>query len=523
MPGVCAYPKTIEEVAAHHGQLRPPWSWEHNNKRHLIRIVPPVPGVWTCFTHTSCVCNEIISASNRVLGRVPLPTPDGLSELSRSIDSLARPIGHLEPWTLERVRDSFTGARKRRYEMAYESLRISPLWRADARINSFVKAEKYNPEDKVNPDPRMIQARDARYNLVIAKYLRPIEHYIYNLVAPSGLRVVAKGLNQRDRAELLISKFARFSDPVCFSVDASRWDKHISLGVLRLEHRFYQHIVPHCPEFDRLLKWQQNNNCRTAGGCKYVCHGGRMSGDINTALGNCLLMVAMMRAALKSLGVRDYEIMDDGDDCLVIINRPDFVQIGKLPEKFLAYGQELRIEGVTSVLSEVTFCQARAVWNGDSFIMVRNWRKVLSQSCCGTKHWNDPSLVRPMFGLVGSCELALCHGVPILQAFALALVRMSRGKVASLENMEPGYIHRLRAEYGSVQSAMHAAKASPVSDRARLSFEEAWGVPSWEQIAIENILGSWDVDTTIADTVPSEWDYTWSDGRQLRVMPPELH
>lgn len=435
---------------------------------------------------------------------------------------LAEKAGTFEPWSFERVIASFPSDRRKKYQLAYDSLQVDPLDYRDATISAFVKAEKINPEEKSNPDPRMIQARDPRYNLVIAKYLRPVEHFIYNMVDKFGFRMVAKGLNQLDRATVLKEKLSVFEDPICFSIDASRWDKHVSKKVLEIEHAFYQKCVPDYPEFDRLLKWQLRNNVRTSTGIKYVCDGGRMSGDINTALGNCLLMVIMVKAAMKKIGV-GYTLFDDGDDCLVIVERKDFnITSTLLPKIFLTYGQELKIENVADTLRSIVFCQSRVCNNGLGDVFIRDWRKVLSNACCGTKNWNDPNLVRPMMGLVGRCELALNRGVPILQAFALALLRISGGKTASLDKFaSTGLVCRIKYEFGGLDNI--PTDALPITDEARLAFEEAFDTPIWEQLEVERILSCWTLRDVKAHTVGDEWGLDWFDQREPSVLLPPLY
>lgn len=520
---MCAYPKKLEDIAAEHQGYRPPDYWVHNDRRHLIRIVPPVPGLWTCFVHTNCVCNEIVSASNRVLGATPQPTRRGLAELKNESKMLARQHGHREPWTLEAVLDSFKGVRRKRYELAYQSLAINPLSPSDGRIQSFVKAEKFDPAAKENPDPRMIQARSPRYNLVVAKYLRPIEHIIYNLLDDDGDRVVAKGMNQVARAAAVLKCFSAFREAVCFSLDCSRWDKHVKRGVLSIEHGFYRAVIGGSPELDKLLSWQLVNRCRTAGGVKYMVNGGRMSGDINTALGNCLLMVLMCRAAMRRIGVY-YKLLDDGDDVLVFVEGSNFDRVsGEIAKIFLDYGQELKIENIARKPSDVLFCQSRIVHNGLDWIMVRDWRKVLSHACCGTKHWNNPAEVRPMMGLIGAGELALNLGVPILQEFALALKRCSRGLVAKLTNADTGLVYRLKAEFGDELEPVLRYQPRVVTAVARAAFTAAFGVSEWEQVAIEKILKTWDIDSTESITVPTEWMSDWVDRRSLLVHLPELY
>lgn len=444
--------------------------------------------------------------------------------VSNEIRRMAKACGHLEPWTMKMVLESFKGRKKARYEEAYQSLQVDPLGRRDAYIKAFVKAEKINPFSKENPDPRMIQARSFRYNLVIAKYLRAIEHYIYNLRGKSKLREVAKGLNQRERAELLKQKFSRFERPVCYSLDASRFDKHVSKELLEIEHSFYTRVIPNSPEFDRLLKWQLHNKITTQNGVKYNCVGGRMSGDINTALGNCLLMVAMVRAALRKLGIRKYEIMDDGDDVLVIIEREDEGKLLGIVQTFESFGMKLKLEGRATNIREVEFCQSRMVLGFGGDIMVRDWRKVLSHACVGTKNWNDPNMVRPMFGLVGTCELALGCGVPVLQAFAKALIRNSGGKIAHFEHLtEAGLVYRVKAEFGSFDVAKIAAHEKEITSEARLAFEEAFGTPEWEQLEIESRLDRWVITDLQCRERVQEIDYRWHMDEHPADLIPEIY
>lgn len=461
--------------------------------------------------HEGCACNELIGITNRVLGETPPPKEEAIRAMRKEIDRMSDRVRQLKPLKLSEVVETFTGAKRALYQRAYESLQVDPLTRDDARIKAFVKAEKLNPGAKVNPDPRMIQARNPRYNLVIAKYLRPIEHYIYALRGPSKLRQVAKGLNQVDRATLLKQKFARFADPVCLSLDASRFDKHVSEPVLRLEHRFYTNLMPNEPELNLLLNYQISNKCRSRNGFKYICKGGRMSGDINTALGNCLIMVAMTRTNMRRLSDQigekiGYELMDDGDDCLVVTERCHLPHvIGGLPKLFLDCGFVLKVEGVTDNMRQVDFCQSRMAIGAGGDIMVRDWRKVLSHACVGVKQWLDPKCVRGMIGLVGECELALSAGVPILQEFALALSRIAGGQKLHERNLVgTGYEYRLRMEQQRYTSPVE------ITDEARLAFEEAFDTPIWEQLHVEQYLRTWDPDLTVRE-VGVELDHRWED------------
>lgn len=511
----------LQEVAARNKAPRPPAGWACDSRRHLVRLVPPIPGLWLCFTHSSCVCNDIVSAVNRVVAVVPLPTPAGLSAMRKACLRIGRQVRHVKPWSYEQVLAHFTGSRRRRYEQAYAHLQSLALTRVrHARISSFVKSEKFNPNDKVNPDPRMIQARTPEYGLEIARYLKPIEHWIYRLKGPLGLRMIAKGLNQRQRAELLLEKMARFSSPVVMSLDCSRWDKHCTREVLLIEHAFYLRAC-HDPVFQQLLSWQLDNRCCTNNGVRYAVEGGRMSGDMNTALGNCVLAVIMAYAAMADV---DYwDILDDGDDLLLICEESVYSVIkDTLARTFLTFGQELKVENVARRVEDVIFCQSRVVWS-EGPIFVRDWRKVLSHAACGVSHWGEPSMVRPMLTTVGLCELALNAGVPILQSFAESLIRNGRGSLPRLVDVDRGYEARIKAEIGELSlAALQAVRARPITSEARVAFMCAFGVSTAEQLWIEGLLSEWTITSTVARLVPPERDSEWADRTLLDVCLPTI-
>lgn len=501
---MCAGSKPLEPVAAHHDTPRPPTTLGCESRRRLVRIVPPIYGLPHCVVHTNCLCNDIVSIRNRVLGEVPLPTKEGIRQVRRAIKKLW-PVEPLHPLTLEQALATFKGRRWKVYTRAYESLKVNPLDKRDATIKSFVKAERFDPGDKENPDPRPIQARDPRFNIHFARFLRPLEPKIYGLHR-HGYPVVAKCKNPQQRADLLLQKWGLFRDPVCVSLDSSRWDKHVSSDMLRVEHDFYQAHYPGNADLAQLLKWQAVNHCKTSNGFKYSVSGGRMSGDMNTASGNIILACGMVYAACRQARIRKFEVIDDGDDILLIIERSDLARVREqLPNLFLTYGQELKIENIADDIHQVVFCQSRMTWNGERYIFARNWRKVLSQSCCGTKHWNDPFMVRPMFGLIGDCELAQHAGVPIIQAFATKLRELSRGARCRMECLDSSYQYRLG---NMLISELPNVAPRMITQQARYEFELTWGVTPTEQLAIEEHLSHWNPSEVLRD-LPQEMYYPW--------------
>lgn len=467
-------------------------------------MLPPVPGLYLCQTHCACTCNEIVSAHNRVLGATVLPTIQGLRSVRQELSHLRKQLGVVVPETIEQALAHFKGARFTLYSNALESLKSRPLCERDASIGAFIKAEKFNPVDKVNPDPRMIQARGPRFNLHMAQFMHPLEHAVYKLTDKHGLRIFSKGLNAIEKAELIRSKFSVLSHPVCYSLDASRFDKHVSPGLLFEEHTFYKSVFKGDPLLEKLCEWQARNKCRTTTGVKYTATGGRMSGDMNTALGNCVLMYAMLMAVSKRLGIQPL-VVDDGDDCLMFVEVWEEARFeARISDCFLEFGMKIKLENKARSPDQVVFCQSKIV--GDR--MVRNWVKVLSHGTAGVKHWNDPKLVRPMMTSIGKCELACNPGVPILQSYAQALIRNGRGQLQKRLDVDHGVFLRALYEVGTVVGIMQADSA-PVTFEMRIEFERAYGISPNDQILIESILDNWNVEEVVAHPVLCELQSDW--------------
>lgn len=446
----------------------------------------------------------MVSLRERVVGEVNSPSLRGISALRVEARAIAYSLPKTMEMTHTALADRYGGRKKRRYINAAESLKQNPLhMERDSLVNAFVKSEKFHPDLKVDPAPRMIQARNTRFNLEIGIYLRPIEHHIYRLHDKSGLDCIGKGKNLLQRAQLLERKMSRFNKPLVYSLDCSRFDQHVSLEQLKIEQMVYLKSNP-SPYFSMLLDQQLFNKGFTQHGIRYKTRGKRMSGDMQTALGNCLLMIIMTRAACAEMDVTDYELLDDGDDCLLICEVEEEYKLGGLLPAFHEYGHELKLENRATALEDVIWCKTKPVWTPSGYRFVADWIKTLSSSACGTRYWGDPFAVFNMAFSVGQCLLALYGGIPIIQAFALRLC--SVGERLNEDIFQSDIYYKVRAENTNIGSLV----AVDVHPLTRESFARAWGVGVEEQLAIESRLAKWQITTNIRE-VPYELapDWVW--------------
>jgi hypothetical protein len=460
------------------------------------------------FAHSSCACNEYISIAGRVIGEVPKPTKEGLARLRKIRKRICARLPLVPEWELDEMPMLYSGRKRDRYLNAAQHVREGDSSDKDARITMFVKFEKseFKPS-KINPDPRAIQFRGPKYCVELARYLKPIEHVLYNLsgdgkLLPAG-RLIGKGLSMERRARLCVDKFKEMTDTVVLSLDAKRFDQHCSADLLKVEHDVYLSMNNN-PRFRKLLSLQLDNKGTSGHGIKYMTRGKRMSGDMNTALGNCVLMVLMVTTALEGI---KHNILDDGDDVLVFINGVDYDRVMELLKPaFLSFGHEITVEGIARELHEIEWCQAKLVEvTHDQWKFVRTPAKVIANATCGTKYVQAGARGK-LLNTVGLCETIVNAGVPILQEFGLALMRNSKTQKILKLDMVDKLWYRVDRELGGVPLQVAAAKPQAISESARLSFSLAFGITPFEQVVIEEALARWTFDITQTVTVTGEYD-----------------
>lgn len=442
------------------------------------------------FVHEDCQCNEMVSIRNRVVAKVPRVVAD-----LAPYQSVARWIGmrlkrcNLGRLSYEDAVKHMPPAKQQSYLVHAPENLTRGVGRKQAKINAFVKFERLPEFDK---DPRMIQFREKAFGLELATYLKAIEHGLYALrgdgnILPKG-RAIAKGRNMFQRASDIQKKFSRYRKPVVLSIDASRFDMHVQIPHLKLEHLVYNTAFSHDSALSKLLKLQLVNQCRTKSGINYVCPGGRMSGDMNTALGNCVLMVVMVAG---TLGREKYDIYDDGDDCLLFMEQDDEPMLTDMVARaFERLGFVLKFENRATELEQITFCQSNPVWNGERYVMTRNPNKVVGFGVSGTKMLNNgDGSVRTYLTSIGVCGMAVARGIPVLEDYYQKLIELGSGGRATLNAIShlDGFV-RLATLTGVKSLDEVDVTRKGYDDRTLASFEAAFGLDVVDICILEELI-----------------------------------
>lgn len=447
--------------------------------------------------HNSSLTNLVRGVLTRVLLVKGKPTPKPIVgiynlRLRNFRKLLLKSLSSTTPITQQEFVDGYKGRKRTIYQQALDSLAYRSICAKDAFIKAFVKAEFINSDDKPDPDPRVISPRDPRYNIEVGKFLKPLEHQVYRGIAQIfGDTTVLKGFNAKETGKIFSDKWNKYRNPVAVGLDASRFDQHVSVEALEWEHSVYNGVF-NSNELRKLLRMQLRNRvtgyCRD-GKLKYVTEGCRMSGDMNTALGNCLIMCALVHCYLQDRGIRG-SLANNGDDCTVIFEREDLSKFQHgLEEWFLEMGFSMKVEKPVFDIEGIEFCQTHPVLVAEGYLMVRNFPKSMAKDCLSLKMLDSPRVCRAWLDAVGQGGLSLTGGIPVYQDFYSSYISIAQSIPIKKANLSSRDRHRVPdAEVSNGMSWLskgmvrHYHQPSP---ETRHSFYLAFGTTPDEQIALE--------------------------------------
>jgi len=381
------------------------------------------------------------------------------------------------PVTPEEFAEQYNGRRRTIYLNAVEEY-YNGVTRRHSRIKAFVKAEKVER----GKSPRCIQPRDPVYNVALGRYLKHIEHTLYKAIARVFRQkmVVSKGYNVEELGDMVGEMWGDVVDPCFIGFDASRFDFHVGVDVLRWEHSVYLALYNNDPILAELLRWQLRVDGRgyaDNGAIKYSAEGRRMSGDMNTGLGNVLIACAIVHKALGRS--RQYRFINNGDDCGVIVPRRWAKMVAEvIPLEFEAHGFRVIVEEPVYQLERLVFCQMQPVeYDVGKWRMVRHFQSAREKDSISLMPFNSIDGVRKWMHVVGEGGLSMCAGLPVFQEMYLAYIRMGLpSNMASATYMECGAMFLAKRM---------EAKAAPITATARASFYTAFDVTPEEQLILE--------------------------------------
>jgi len=404
-----------------------------------------------------------------------------------------RHIAHV--YSRSDVVDMYTGQKQRLYRQAMESLSHDPLTTTDARLKTFIKFEKCN----VGKAPRIINPRSTRYTLELARYLKKLEKPIYSSIndifKSCSRHTVIKGLNVFESASVIKEKWDRFVDPVAIGGDITKLDMHVGVAALNFEHSIYDGMF-NSRKLRRLLKMQLTNRGRAYfqdGHVSFSMRGTRCSGDINTSLGNVLIVCAVIYAFKRHYNL-DFELINNGDDFVIIAESSLYEEIStSIVTWFKSFGFILKAEPPVYEFEQLEFCQTKPVFDGLDWRMCRIPATVFKKDTLCTMPIPNRATYRMWLAAVGDGGCALTYGLPVLSAF-YAMYRRSGS------NYTEAFYQRVYKNTSMFEKRHKVVERdSAISQEARYSFYVAFGILPDIQRAMESYFNSIDITDEVVD------------------------
>lgn len=496
----------------------------------IVSVLSPVDtwaGRATCFHN--CVPTLVYAAKQRVASEnknkfLNLPwvhklLNDRVEEMSGSWGGSRSPLGLRSDYI-----NKLTGQKKERYEIADMRIYSGLTDPYAGFVKIFVKeGERIDPTQKVQT-PRVIQYFNEPTGLLMSTVFSPLEKMFFNSQyhgdiglpigrGKYGKRIFAKGLTSSHVARCLEESYAMFKDPVVPSMDCSKFDKTVGEALMTHKFSFYSRLLSAESNavMQRFSHLYMHPLCKSKSGVSYRPNTQLFSGAFDTSLtGNVVmaLLYGMFRAALNSelqceelyalipqlrgpkLDAHDVMIKINGDDCLVLLERPTLDRFSASVEPFFAlFGLDIRVDGQAEEFEHIQWCQHRPIQTTGRVRMVRDPRKVILAGLAAAKFTSEAvQAQKDHLYTIGYMELLLNPGIPVLQTFSEACMRVARGGKLVKELFQSNYRASIEEKAGN------DAHSEDISYETRQSFSRAWGISPLEQYDMEQAFESWTID-----------------------------
>jgi hypothetical protein len=397
--------------------------------------------------------------------------------------SLSRRMARLPRSSIPKM---FSCARKR---ALYEKACTSLVDKSIAHKDSFVQAfPKYEVVPNVNKVARAIQTRTYRYHLELATYLKRIEHVVYNniqRVFKSDTPVVMKGVNHNQMGEIIYNKWSSFNRPVAIGIDAHRFDMHVTEEFLKLEHDIYKSFFPSDNNLYNLLLWQLKTYGKAYmydGHMKYHMKGRRLSGDMNTSLGNCIIMCCVVYSYLKDQNIK-FDFVNNGDDGVIFIEKRDLSCMDGFIDHCSLLGFRMAIEAPVEVIEELEFCQTKPVLINGKYAMIRNLSAILNKGYSFAKKFVNEKEFRKHLYQLGVGGLSMFAGVPVHQEVYELLVKNGLPHTLDKQKIQTTLPYTLRENLDSLKYSTFVP-----SLETRISYFKAFGLWPHQQLEVTKLI-----------------------------------
>lgn len=287
------------------------------------------------------------------------------------------------------------------------------------------------------------------------------------------------------RPEYIINRLKK-PGAIYMATDYTAYESHFTAELMHdCEFQFYDHMVKNIPEARRVMKRFK----KTVSGMNDVkfttlsakIPASRMSGEMNTSLGNGFANLMIFLFLMKELGVIDHKCVIEGDDCLarffpsgVLSHLSRQALITLVQDKYKEFGMNVKIE-LHDDLCKASFCGL--VFDDQVKDNLADPTKIiLKLGWIHAKYVKSSQKTRREL-LKGKAMsiLASNPGCPIVQDIALWILRLT-----------PKDHYRIEDNWAKIKIEGCSLLPKPIQFESRLLMEEVFGYTVEEQLSIES-------------------------------------
>lgn len=397
----------------------------------------------------------------------------------------------IEQWLAQ---TNYTESRKEQLRQAAEKVRHkSP----STVVKSFVKDEMYTDIKH----SRGIFSRHDQFKVVVGPVFKLIEKQLFD--GPKTSKYFIKKVPANERAQFVKDRLSGKGSQT-MATDYTAFESHFIETLMEAcEFQLYNYMTRNlnCPDFKRFYTVIKQMNRIAFRNFTLSVRATRMSGEMNTSLGNSFAnLMVFLYLHRKNTNV---DCLIEGDDCLGVFD-------GVCPsnDDYKALGLTVKIErpksiGRASFCGQVFASDLTTLTDPLKFLLKFNWASALYKDSCD-KTLRELARARAM------SALSSYPACPIVTAFSKYVYRTS-GKYwkidASKSNWEKIRLKQLLREFKMPELE--------VSEEARLIVEELWGFTVPQQLHLEAYFDSLTERTHIFDPIlvhkatPFQREFYW--------------
>lgn len=441
--------------------------------------------------------SRLIGALKRFCFRPPTPDPTWVAEIKvftqKWCEENLVPLSEADDFTFETWINltPYTQSRKEELIAIYNDLDASDFTKIPKNrrnIKSFTKKETYKFAYKHH---RTINARDDAMKVFWGPIFKAIEKQLF------ARREFIKKIPVKDRPAFIMEDLYK-EGATYFCSDYSSFESLFTEEIMsNIEGVLYKYMTKNTPistQFIRAVaKVLFKANLIDAGSYQLIIEATRMSGEMNTSLGNGFANLMILLFICHKIGTKVVPKVE-GDDNLSMM-------IGPIPtvEHFAKLGMAIKIETYTDI-SETSFCGQ--VFAKEALHVLTDPRDVLTSigwidgQFAAAKQSTLLSMLRAKAWSFGYQYMAC----PIISSAARAYLRLTRSydHTKILKTLD-SYKKEM---YQQAFDAGRPELNTPIHSQSRLLMETKYGVPVETQLRYEHYFDN----LTKIEPIPNWFD-----------------